>query len=93
MLGGREVTQATLSRWEQGTVQSLDEQTVRAVDLYYAESGLGIQAQIERALSDEPLLSDRQARLVDGFATRLMEGHMSEAEVSLAQALLKSVGL
>jgi transcriptional regulator with XRE-family HTH domain len=92
-LGGRAVSQPTFSKWEQGIVQRLDEETVRAIWRYYEESGLGIAAELERALSNEPLLSDRQARLVDGFAVRLIEGPMSDAEAALAESLLRSVGL
>lgn len=92
-LGGREVSQSTLTKWEQGLVKRLDEETALAISRYCEEAGLGIAAQLERALTGEPLLSDRQTRLVEGLARRLVENPMTDAEVSLAQALLKSVGL
>lgn len=76
-----------------GAVHRLDEETARAISRYCEESGLDIAAQLERALTNEPILSERQAHLIDGFANRLAQGPMTDAEVRLAQTLLRSVGL
>jgi hypothetical protein len=92
-LGGRRISQSTLCKWESGSVLRLDEETAQAISRYCEESGLDIATQIERALTNEPMLSDRQARLVDGFANRLIQGPMTDAEVRFAQTLLRSVGL
>ena len=82
-----------LCKWERGAVRSLDEESARAISRYGEESGLDIATQLERALTNEPMLSERQTRLVDGLATRLMQDPMTDAEVRLAQTLLRSVGL
>jgi len=92
-LGGRVVSQPTLCKWEKGSVQRLDEETALAVSRYCDEAHLDLASQVERALTSEPLLSERQARLVDGFANRLIQGTMTDTEIRLAQALLRAVGL
>lgn len=92
-LGARRVTQPTLAKWESGGVKKLDEETARAIDRYREESGLDITAQMERSLTGEPLLSERQARLIDGFAATLVQRGMTDAEIRFAESLLTSVGL
>jgi hypothetical protein len=98
---GRRLAEARASHGhdQQACIERLAELGGRSVSQptlckwYCDEAHLDLASQVERALTNEPLLSERQARLVDGFADRLMESPMTDAEVRLAQSLLKAVGL
>lgn len=79
-LGARRVSQPTLSQWESGVIDRPPDDAIRAIARYCAEApGLGDHSAAEAEefslaiapITGEPILSDRQARLVDAIISRL----------------------